>query len=137
MKNIFPLLLLPVLVLTVFSACNQGTDHHHGHDLAVELDANGKRWQANPETTAGISRMQAILANYEGRNSAEDRQAMRAELEAAFQDIFAQCTMKGEAHDQLHNYLFPMKELFEQLESSDEAVEKLRAHLGEYGGYFE
>jgi hypothetical protein len=132
MKNAF-LFLLPLLALIAISACQED---HTGHAAAVQLD-NGKRWQANPETTAGIANMQAILTNYEGRDGAEDRQAMRAELEAAFQDIFAQCTMKGEAHDQLHNYLFPMKDLFGQIESSDEAIEQLKAHLGAYEGYFE
>ncbi|MFZ2897609.1 MAG: hypothetical protein WA004_03250 [Saprospiraceae bacterium] len=128
MKNI-----ILFLALITFAACQES---HTGHAAAVELD-NGKRWQANPETTAGIAKMQTILANYEGRNTPEDRKAMREELEAAFQDIFAQCTMKGEAHDQLHNYLFPMKDLFGRIESSDEAVGELKAHLGEYGGYFE
>jgi hypothetical protein len=128
MKNI-----ILFLALITIAACQES---HEGHAAAVQLD-NGKRWQANPETTAGIAKMQAILANYEGRNTPEDRKAMRGELEAAFSDIFAQCTMKGEAHEQLHNYLLPMKELFGQIESSDEAVGKLKAHLGEYGGYFE
>ncbi len=132
MKNII-FFLMPLMALITITACQE---NHTGHAAAVQLD-NGKRWQANPETTAGIAKMQAILANYEGRNTPEDRKAMRGELETAFSEIFAQCTMKGEAHDQLHNYLFPMKELFGQIESSDEAVGKLKAHLGEYGGYFE
>lgn len=132
MKNII-FFLMPLMALITIAACQES---HEGHAAAVQLD-NGKRWQANPETTAGIAKMQAILANYEGRNTPEDRKAMRGELETAFSEIFAQCTMKGEAHDQLHNYLFPMKDLFGQIESSDEAVGKLKAHLGEYGGYFE
>lgn len=132
MKNTI-LFLLPVLALITISACQES---HTGHAAAVQLD-NGKRWQANPETTAGIASMQSIMADYEGRHSPEDRQAMRAELETAFSQIFAQCTMKGEAHDQLHNYLYPMKDLFGQLETNDKAVEELKAHLEEYGEYFE
>jgi hypothetical protein len=136
MKREF-ILLLSVLAIAAFSACNHSGESHQGHDIAVQLDANGQRWAANPETTAGIARMQSVVAAYEGRNSPEDRQAMRSELETAFQNIFAQCTMKGEAHDQLHNYLFPMKDLFGQIETSDEAVKALKAHLDRYGAYFE
>lgn len=132
MKNILHFL-LPLLAMVTILSCQES---HTGHDTAVQLD-NGKRWQANPETTAGIAKMQSVMATYEGRNSAEDRQAMRSELETAFQNIFAQCTMKGEAHDQLHNYLFPMKDLFSQIETSDEAVKALKAHLDRYGAYFE
>ena len=137
MKNISLMLLF---TLPLLSAC--GDSHHHGENTAVQLD-NGKRWKANPETTSGITAMQAILAKYEGGASDENtRKALRAELEAAFQNIFKQCTMKGEAHDQLHNYLLPMKGLFEKIASqtpgeSEQAFGQLKKHLEEYQTYFE
>lgn len=136
MKNIVLMLLSPFLLLT---ACG---GHHHDTAEPVQLD-NGNRWQANPETTSGIAEMQAILARYEGESSDEaGRRALRQELEAAFQNIFKQCTMKGEAHDQLHNYLLPMKPLFEKIGSaeageSEAAVRELKEHLAEYATYFE
>lgn len=137
MKNAVLILLF---VLPFLNAC--GDSHHHGEATVVSLD-NGKRWKANPETTSGIVEMQAILANYEGRASeGEARKALRKELEAAFQNIFKQCTMTGAAHDQLHNYLLPMKGMFEKLESktpgeSEQAFEQLKKHLAEYQAYFE
>lgn len=137
MKNISLMLLF---TLPVLFAC--GDSHHHGEATAVQLD-NGKRWKANPETTSGIAAMQAIMAKYEGGASDENaRKALRGELEAAFHDIFKQCTMKGEAHDQLHNYLLPMKGLFEKIEShtpgeSEQAFGQLKKHLAEYRVYFE
>lgn len=136
MKNIVLILLPTFLFLT---ACG---GHHHGTAEPVQLD-NGKRWQANPETTSGIAEMQAILARYEGPSSdAAARQALREELETAFQNIFKQCTMKGEAHDQLHNYLLPMNPLFEEIGGagageSEAAIQKLKEHLVEYSTYFE
>lgn len=132
--------LMLLFTLPLLYAC--GDSHHHGESTAVQLD-NGKRWKANPETTSGIAEMQAILANYEGRaDGLEARKAMRGELESAFQNIFKQCTMKGEAHDQLHNYLLPMKGLFEKIESqapddSEQAFGQLKKHLEEYQTYFE
>jgi hypothetical protein len=138
MKKNF-VILFPVLLL-LLPACNDHA-HHHGSGPAVQLD-NGKRWQANLETTAGIAQMQAILENYEGRTEVSDRQALKEELETAFQDIFRKCTMKGEAHDQLHNYLLPMKELFEKIGGADagesqKAAGQLKVHLEEYSTYFE
>lgn len=136
MKNIVLIFLPTFLLLT---ACG---GHHHGTAEPVQLD-NGKRWQANPETTSGIAEMQAILARYEGRGAdADARQALREELEAAFQNIFKQCTMKGEAHNQLHNYLLPMKPLFEKIDGADAAeseaaIRELKGHLVEYATYFE
>lgn len=129
-----------LITLPLLFAC--GDNHHHGDAAAVQLD-NGKRWTANPETTSGIAEMQVILANYEGRaGDPEARKALRKELEAAFQNIFKQCTMTGAAHDQLHNYLLPMKGLFEKLESetageSDQAFQDLKKHLAMYQTYFE
>lgn len=136
MKNIVLILLPTFLLLT---ACN---GHHHGTAEPVQLD-NGRRWQANPETTSGIAKMQAILARHEeGTSDAAARQSLREELEAAYQNIFKQCTMKGEAHNQLHNYLLPMNPLFEKINGADAAeseaaIRKLKEHLAEYAAYFE
>jgi hypothetical protein len=49
--------------------------------------------------------------------------------------------MTGEAHDQLHNYLLPMKPLFKDLAAEDLATRKsalgnLTKHLSEYSAYF-
>ncbi len=133
-------LFLTLLALPFLQACN--ADQHHGKAEAVQLD-NGKRWVANPETTAGITDMQSILAKYEGKSAdASSRKAMRAELENAFQGIFKQCTMKGPSHDQLHNYLLPMKALFEKIESenageSEAAISQLKQHLADYQTFFQ
>ena len=133
------LLFFALLSLPFFQAC---TDKHHGKAEAVQLD-KGKRWIANPETTSGIADMQAILAKYEGKTAdASSRKALRAELENAFQGIFKQCTMKGPAHDQLHNYLLPMKALFEKIENetvgeSEAAIGQLKQHLVDYHTFFQ
>lgn len=133
------ILFFTLFSLPFFQAC---TSDHHGKVEAIQLD-NGKRWMANPETTSGIANMQNILVKYEGQTAdTSSRKALRAELESAFQDIFKQCTMKGPAHDQLHNYLLPMKVLFEKIESdtageSEAAIGQLKQHLTDYQTYFQ
>ena len=83
------------------------------------------------------------MVKYEGQTTdADSRKALRAELETAFQDIFKQCTMKGPAHDQLHNYLLPIKALFEKIESetageSEAAIGQLKQHLIDYQTFFQ
>ena len=132
-------LFFALLSLPLFQAC-AGDPHRKAE--AVHLD-QGKRWIANPETTTGITDMQAILVKYEGQTTdADSRKALRAELETAFQDIFKQCTMKGPAHDQLHNYLLPIKALFEKIESetageSEAAIGQLKQHLIDYQTFFQ
>ncbi|MCF8246930.1 MAG: hypothetical protein K9J37_18510 [Saprospiraceae bacterium] len=138
MKN---LILFLLLALPLLQSCG-GHEHHEGTSPQVLLD-NGNRWQANSETTQGIADMQAILAKYEGKTEAlSDRKALREELETGFQNIFKQCTMTGEAHEQLHNFLLPMKGIFEKIDSgtaaeSQAAIGQLEKHLADYQNYFQ
>lgn len=133
------MLFFTLLSLPFFQACTGG---HHGKAEAVQLD-NGKRWIANPETTVGITDMLAILVKYEGQTAdVTSRKAMRVELETAFQGIFKQCTMTGPAHDQLHNYLLPMKALFEKIDGDNTteaeiAIGQLKLHLVDYQTFFQ
>jgi len=58
-----------------------------------------------------------------------------------FNEIFKLCTMTGEAHNQLHNYLHPLKGLIDEVGSSDietcrNSFDKLQKHLNEYSVYF-
>lgn len=70
---------------------------------------NGKKWIANAETVEAIDNMIAILATeYEEErviNYASDGQ----KLEIEFEKMIANCTMTGEAHEQLHLYIMPLK----------------------------
>ena len=133
MKNsLFLLLFLSVL----FQAC---TGNHQNSEVQTD---NGKRWEANPETTDGVANMQAILSKYDKVALEPETQVnLKNELENEFQIIFKKCTMKGEAHNQLHNYLLPMKEMFNGIESdipeeAEEAVIQLKQHLINYKNYF-
>ncbi|MCC6841287.1 MAG: hypothetical protein IT230_14100 [Flavobacteriales bacterium] len=115
-------------------------DHEHEHAQAAEGPAvqldHGKTWAANPETTAGIAAMKALVEGYQAE--AGDGAALRDGLNAEFKQIFAKCTMTGEAHDQLHNYLIPVKGMLDSLGTAPEAakLEALGQYLGTYGQYF-
>ena len=112
-------------------------------EINVDLD-NGQRWAVNPETNTGVANLtEAVHAFLEQKDeSAEAFLALKETLEEEFRLIFANCTMEGEAHNQLHNYLFPMSKLFKKLGDSDasvrsSAIEELEAHLNAYNTYFE
>lgn len=117
-------------------ACQQHQhSHQHGEAEAahVQLD-DGKKWQANPETTQGIRNMQSLLSG-----ATENTAELSAQLENEFNLIFKNCTMTGEAHEQLHNYLLPMKEQLKQLKDSNTEAqrEEIQAYLKTYDNYFE
>lgn len=149
-------IILILLMVTFMTACQQEASKEHGHThnkdtkkteghehhkkTVVSLN-DGKRWKANPETTDGINNMAKVLTAF-GKDKSSNYKNLQADLEKELGMIFQKCTMKGEAHNQLHNYLLPMKKLFPSLTSESpvaqkETFDKLSKHLGEYPKYFE
>ncbi len=116
-------------------------ESHKSIDGVVNLN-NGKLWLANPETTIGINHMKERMRSFTEKESIEEYAKLKVGLEADFTELFEKCTMKGEAHNQLHNYLFPFIDLFDDLESSEletckKSFSELNNHLDEYSKYFE
>lgn len=117
------------------------SDHPDGSELsadaevpAVKLD-NGERWVANPETTSGIANMVAVIEKQAAAPA--DANVVKAELEDEFALIFERCTMTGEAHDQLHNYLIPIHQRLSGFDASDAAqLAEMKSYLATYGNYF-
>ena len=86
--------------------------------------------------------MQQILNDFSSENSLSNYITLKDNLETEFTILFQKCTMKGESHKQLHNYLKPMLSIFKGLESEDIKVREenfnvLKMHLGSYKNYFE
>ncbi|MBL0127952.1 MAG: hypothetical protein IPP83_10955 [Flavobacteriales bacterium] len=120
-------------------------NHEHSEDAQAEeggsstttvtLD-NGKRWKANPETTSGIANMVALIEKQAATPG--DAKALKAALEEEFGLIFERCTMTGEAHNQLHNYLIPIHQRFSGFDAGDATqLADMKSYLGMYGNYFE
>ncbi|MGV9013516.1 MAG: hypothetical protein ACOH13_13055 [Flavobacteriales bacterium] len=111
---------------------DMGNEHHAG---AVLLN-NGQPWTANTETTHGVNAMLALVKSYDPASG--DGAVLKKELTAEFNEIFAKCTMTGEAHEQLHNYLTPVHGMLDKLSVKPTAADlsELSTYLGTYGKYF-
>ncbi len=104
---------------------------------AVSLD-NGKKWVANPETTEGIEKMKMLTREAVAANRLPAK--FVSGLEQEFRTIFEKCTMTGEAHEQLHHYLVPLKKQLEKLKrpgASEKETHTLLQYLDAYSRYFE
>jgi hypothetical protein len=144
MKNTILKLTL-VLVIAFSSSCKkeakQKTDELHLHEQnGIELN-DGKRWLANSETTEGVANMQKIMNTFNEKEDLKAYATLTKSLKSEFSMVFEKCTMKGESHNQLHNFLIPINDLFEPLASSDlkecqESYDKLNKHLKVYQTYF-
>ena len=115
-------------------------EEHHSEDHSLVLN-NGERWIANPETTLGVEKMQQTMNSFTEKDNVEAYKKLTENLELDFKMIFQKCTMTGAAHDQLHNFLIPIKDLLKTLPSSDlkecqESFDQINKHLLIYKTYF-
>lgn len=129
-----------ISIVMLLWSCGHNTSHH-GTTEKVELN-DGSKWAANPETTAGIQKMSVLLNQFQPSDDVSDYEKLSEELNVVFKEIFAQCTMTGPAHDQLHNYLLPMLGIMKKMKSDDlqlckESFTKMDDRLREYPVYFE
>ena len=114
---------------------NKGTENE------LSLDEE-QLWKANIETTIGVENMIELMKNFNKKDNVDSYLKLTESLKQEFAMIFEKCTMKGEAHNQLHNFLIPLNDLFGTLSSKDlnkckESFNKLNMHLAVYKSYFE
>lgn len=107
----------------------------HKETVAKVSLNKGQLWKANPETTAGINALRKIILESSQEESAS---ILKEKLNSEFALIFKKCTMEGEAHNQLHNYLLPLKLKINSLDDSNKAEIKkeIIAYLDEYPLFF-
>lgn len=103
---------------------------------------NGQKWKANPETTEGVHNMLQLVNTFSEKENVTAYAELKKQLKGEMNLIFKNCTMKGKAHDQLHNYLIPMFDLIHNVGSEDlkeckSSYEQLNLHLNRYDEYFE
>ena len=118
----------------------QTEEQHTNHAEELQLN-NGNLWDANIETTDGINAMLQLMDTFSEKENPEAYLTLKQNLETQFKTIIEKCSMTGEAHDQLHIFIVPMKDLFNGLtaptiETQKESFEKLNSHLKEYKTYF-
>lgn len=95
------------------------------------------RYEANVETTEGIEAMKEHIEEFQNHNG-ENYQQLAEELEGELHTILDECTMEGEAHEHLHDYLEPLHEKIKALdeESGEEEIAEMRTYLDEYDEHF-
>ena len=140
--------ILPVIAIscnnndTEHSHQNEVMDHNHDHEHSGNVMLNnGEKWQANPETHEGFTRMEAIIQEELSANEETNCMQVKEKLIAEYDYILKECTMTGEAHDQLHNYLMPLSEYIKELNTTDQTIcrntmKKIDNYIADYKNYF-
>lgn len=127
MKQIHLYALMLFIGLTV--SCGNSHDHKHSSDekkesvdhhqqesseskTEIEMSLNnGNKWKSDEPTYTSMRLMEVKLNDFTEKNSDPGKaeyQELGTALSGITQEIINKCSMKGEAHEQLHNVLVPM-----------------------------
>lgn len=106
----------------------------------IVLD-NGAKWEANIETTKGVSDMITLIKENK-ETTLEAYLALAKKLNDRNNILIKECTMQGPSHDNLHVFLHPLIEKINALlevESTSDAkkiLSSISENLDAYTTYF-
>lgn len=136
--------ILILLMALIFTSCknNKSQNEVLSTQWMNDIQLNdGKKWDANIETTEGVLKMQDIL---KAQNTAtiEDYHELANQLNEVKNKMVKECTMEGASHDNLHIWLYPLIEKVSALAKAntlDEASalkNSIVDNLNAYSTYF-
>lgn len=131
-----------ITLALLVASCGPSEEETYVANMNVALD-NGSVWKTDESTTTGVKNMRQIMRDFRtgGDDSLEAHQKLGDDLLAEFNTIFKLCQMEGEGHNQLHQYLMPVRKQISALKANDlakakEAAKTLNYHLGAYDSFF-
>ena len=138
MKNIF---FLTAIIFCLSCAQNENSNNDDDQIVnSVQLN-NGDKWVVNPETQKGVENMKMLMGQFQGEEGIESYNNLSISLKSEFKLIFKNCTMTGQAHEELHHYLMPVMGMMNGLNSTNlkeckDHFVQLNDHLMKYNDYF-
>ncbi len=135
MKKYWTIILFAATIFSSTGCQNDQSNTPSYSELLVSQSPDGK-WEANEATLQGIKNMKRFLKQSEERPGTT---GLKELLAMEYKSIFKNCTMTGEAHNALHDYLFPLKERIDTLSDPPSAGElkEIREYLEAFDDYFE
>lgn len=115
--------------------------HQHDDEQTISLN-NGEKWFVNEEMKPFILEAENILTEYIN-NNLSNYKILAEQLKEKNLGLIKNCTMKGESHDELHNWLHPHIDLIKKLEQEEDAgnalsiVKELATSFETYHQYFQ
>ena len=138
--------IIAVLITIVTVNCTSTENKNVQPELRVEnkhdIRLNGKKkWLVDPEMMVSIRKMEAEINSFDGTSMIEYNNHAKtiSELIGA---LTSNCTMEGEAHDELHKWLLPFIDLNDELlesttvKNSASIVENQRNEIQVFNTFF-
>ncbi len=85
------------------------------HELALN---NGEKWDVDSSMMLTLRKMEIIVNNFSG-SELDDYVQHSNETSLLINELTSNCTMTGQAHDELHKWLLPFIDLNDDLVESD------------------
>lgn len=115
-------------------------EHQHTEEPIVLND--GKKWKVDENMLVFIRNMEAGINDFED-NSERDYPRLAKSIDENIVELTSNCTMKGQAHDELHKWLLPFIELSEkfdvatEIEEQEKIYEEFKSSFEVFNTYFE
>ncbi len=119
----------------------QEENHHHDESEAIELN-NGQKWKVDSNMIRHIRNMENDVIFFT-KLEQKDYKTLSVKLQTNIDLLTSNCTMKGQAHDELHKWLLPYIDLVQELSvAKDESeaakqFEKIQTSYQTFNQYFQ
>ncbi|WMJ73638.1 hypothetical protein RCC89_10755 [Cytophagaceae bacterium ABcell3] len=107
------------------------------------INLNGdKKWKIPDHMMTHINLIKEDIRNFEGR-SEEDYALLSQNIDKNIDELTKECSMEGQAHEELHKWLAPFIKSTQELSSAQDIqhasheLRRLRTALEEFNFYFE
>ncbi len=90
--------------------------NHHHNDIKIEL-LNGEKWTVDKPMMHHIKNIKKDVMQFKGSNY-EDYINLADKINTNLELLTSNCTMTGQAHDELHKWLVPFLEMSEKFSES-------------------
>ena len=111
--------------------------HEHSNDETIQLN-DGQKWKVDVDMMAHIRIMENDVTSFD-KETPENYQLLADNLKKNLDLLTSNCTMKGEAHDELHKWLLPYIELVDDFskDKSNENLAKIQESFTTFNQYFQ
>lgn len=113
---------------------------HEPDNSPLVLD-NGEKWTIVESMDVYLQEMEDLIVNFNGKTLLE-HQGLAEEVKENIDFLTSNCTMKGQAHDELHKWLLPYIELVDNYSKADsdqagnEYFEQMKSSFVNYNKFF-
>lgn len=119
---------------------NTDKEEHHHDDGPIVLD-NGEKWKVDDNMMIHIQNMEIEINSFDSQNE-NDYNNLAKSIDNHLDLLTGNCTMKGQAHDELHKWLLPFLDLSEEFSASQTIeefttnFEKIKTSFITFNTYF-